>query len=315
MNKVYKVMSTVALAGMILGGAAWSTAQAATQPAKVQAIMPTVYSATQGGITLDVARAQYDGNLVSIELKRSGSGMDGKLVGGKSDKKTGDDVTDRGAIQKIDISINGQSIYEYGGGDLAKRPSLQWEPKGSDAAVIYLTDASWLGGNLEAFPDKFQLTAEVYLEGQNKPYTLSIPIQNTAEKPVVLEPGTTKQSGSVKLTLNKAAFTSESSRVQLIMEGYKEHSEENRDILFEFVDDQGNILERLSGRGTDENNGEGDMYYDFVLDAVAKDVKSITVKPFTPEMKKDGSGQFKIGADGEIVKHAVKGLEMTVELP
>lgn len=37
MKKAYKVMSSVALAGMIISGAAWGTAQAATQPsAKAQ---------------------------------------------------------------------------------------------------------------------------------------------------------------------------------------------------------------------------------------------------------------------------------------
>jgi len=313
MKKVYKVMSSVALAGMILSGVAWGTAQAATQPsAKAQSAVSG--HATQEGVTLSVAKALYDGNHVRIELKRSGKGFDGKLVGGEIDEKTGDYLLGKGSISNIKMAINGKSINEYGGGDHAKRPTLVWGPKGNDTAIIYLTDASQLGGNLEAFPDKFQLTAEIDLEGHKKPFKLKIPVQKTAEKPVVVKPNVTKASGNVTLKLNKATLTSTSSRLQLIMEGYKQHPEANQDILFDFVDDQGHIIERISGSGTDENNTKGDMYYDFVLEAVGKSAKSITVKPFKPVTIDDGSGRFEVDANGEIVKQYIKELEMTVSV-
>jgi hypothetical protein len=320
MKKMYKVMSSVALASMILGGAAWGTVQAASQTAtkaqvstssSTQNVSKTIASVTEGGITLGVSEALYDGNYVSIALQRSGKELTGSITGGKWDEKTKEYVQEKGAINNMEVFIDGKSIYEYGGGELAKRPSLGTKPgANADSAFMIISDASQLGGNLEAFPDKFKVTAKISLEGVDKPYTLEIPIQKSAGNPVVMKPNLTKKSGNLSMTLKQVHATSTSSRLQLVLTG----QEKNSTILHDFVDDKGNKLDLISGKGTDENNTNGDYYYDFILDALDKDAKSITIKTFTPEFKEPNAthGEFKLDSNGEIVKNYIQELEMTV---
>lgn len=322
MKKMYKVMSSVALASMILGGAAWGTAQAASQTATKAHVSTssstqnvsktkTIASVTQGDITLGVTEALYDGNYVRIALQRSGKELAGSITGGKWDEKTKEYVQEKGAINNMEVFIDGKSMYEYGGGDLAKRPSLGTKPgANSDSVFMMISDASQLGGNLKAFPDKFKVTAKISLEGVDKPYTLEIPIQKSADNPVVLKPNLTKKSGNLNMTLKQVHATSTSSRLQLVLKG----QEKNTTILHDFVDDQGNKLDLISGKGTDENNTNGDYYYDFILDALDKDAKSITIKSFMPEFKEPNAthGEFKLDSNGEIVKNYIQELEMTV---
>lgn len=319
MKTMYKVMSTVALTGMILGGAVWGTAQAAsitaTKPQASKSLdqnKSKVVSDTQQGITLGAFKVLYDGNHVKVELKRSGKELAGSLTGGQWDEQTGEYIHDKGSIRQMDVFIDGKSIHEYGGGDLSKRPSLG-TTQGSDPnhAVMILSDASLLGGNLEAFPNKFKLTAKIYLEGVPKPFTLEIPIQKEVNKPVVLQPNLTKKMDNLHLTLKQVHSTAHSTRVQFVLKGGHDST-----ILYDFFDDQGNELERISGRGTDENNKNGDYYYDFILEAPDADVKSIVIKPFTPEFKDPNaaSGEFKLDKNGEIVKNYLKDLELNIPI-
>jgi len=324
MNKIYKVMTTAALTtGLLLSGTAWVMKPATVEAeAKIPAVQSNATQKagkaaelTQNGITLGVSEAFYDGNYIKISLQRSGKNLVGGITDSKFDEKTQDLIHEKGAIKNIQIFIDGKDIYKIGGGSLGKRPSLGWRPGSTpDAAIIELNDPSWLGGQQYAFPDKFKLTAKVTLEGVEKPYTFDLSMQKTPDKPIVLKPNVTKKSGKVTLNLSKMNLTSTSSRVQLIEKGYE--SGKPSDLMYEFVDDQGNELDFLSGFGTDENNKDGDMYHDYVLSPLGKDVNSITLRVFKPEFKEPGatSGEYKLDADGNIVKSYVKELEMTVKV-
>ncbi|WP_339272516.1 DUF5643 domain-containing protein [Paenibacillus sp. FSL W8-0426] len=323
MNKIYKVMTTAALTtGLLLSGAAWGMKPATVEAeAKIPAVQSNATQAgktaeiTQNGITLGVNEAFYDGNYIKISLQRSGNNLVGGITDSKFDEKTQDLIHEKGAIKNIQIFIDGKDMYKIGGGSLGKRPSLGWRPGSTpDAAIIELNDPSWLGGQEFAFPDKFKLTAKVTLEGVEQPYTFDLPMQKTADKSIVLKPNVTKKSGKVTLNLSKMNLTSTSSRVQLIEKGYE--SGKPSDLMYEFVDDQGNELDFLSGFGTDENNKDGDMYHDYVLSPLGKDAKSITLRVFKPEFKEPGatSGAYKLDENGNIVKHYIKELEMTVNV-
>ncbi|MGE7823941.1 DUF5643 domain-containing protein [Paenibacillus sp. NPDC093718] len=187
MKKLCKVMSTAAFAAMLLGGTVLGHADAAAEKtsassnsAQIMAAASAI-SVTQSGITLRVTKAVYDGNHVSITIQRSGKGYTGGITGGKLDSKTNEYVREKGSIRDMSILIDGKSIH--GSGSLSQRPSLSWRA-GADpnTAIITLTDASQLGGNIKAFPDKFKLTATVSLEGVSKPFTLDIPIQKGSDK-------------------------------------------------------------------------------------------------------------------------------------
>ncbi|MBX4151943.1 MULTISPECIES: DUF5643 domain-containing protein [Paenibacillus] len=318
MKKAYKVLSTAALAATMLGGAAWGNAEAAATKTAVTktAVQKTenskqavIASATQGEITLSATKAIHDGNHIQIIIERSGKELSGEITG-KYDPELEDVIYAEGAINNLDVLIDGKPLHSLGNA-LADRPDLRWGTVGNDAIQISLSDASWLGKNIKPLPDKFKLTANVYLEGTKKPFKLNIPIQKSAEKPVVLQPNVTKTSGKMTMTLKKAALMSTSSRVQLILKGYEKNREEYQSISYDFVDDQGNKLEMISARGTDENNKNDDMYYDFILEKLDKDVKSITLKPYKPEFIEGNSGPYKLDSDGNVIKHYIEDLEMT----
>ncbi|WP_175495231.1 DUF5643 domain-containing protein [Paenibacillus sp. cl141a] len=303
-------MSTAALAAMLLGGTVLGHADAAADKASVSSNSAQIMAAasaitvTQSGITLRVTKAVYDGNHVSITIKRSGKGFTGGITEGKRDSKTGEYIMEKGSISNMSILIEGTSIHETG--SLAQKPSLSWQA-GADpnTAIITLTDASHLGGNIKAFPDKFKLNATISLEGVSKPFKLDIPIKKGSSKPIVLKPNVTKKSNGLSMTLNKAALTTTSTRLQLILKGPGKDS-----ISFDVVDDQGRQLNMISGRGSDENNKKGDYYYDILLDALGKNVNSLTIKPFKPELKDETSGQYKLDSKGNIIKQYMKDIEI-----
>ncbi|MFB5675049.1 DUF5643 domain-containing protein [Paenibacillus terreus] len=306
MKNVYKVLSSAALAGMLLGGIAWGSIDTAAE-AKGAASTDTSksnasnkVSSTQSGITINAANAMYDGNYLRVELKSTGKKLDKKLIE---------------KIEFFEILVDGKSIYEYGGGSIAKRPTLGLSP-GPDADIVYLTssDASWLGGNQEAYPDKFKLTIKITLEGVKDPYTMEMPIQKSAEQPVVMKQEQTKKSGNLSMSLKQVRATSASTRLQWVLSG--KDKEMMHDLMYDFVDDQGRELEVLDGKGTDENNANGDYYFDYIIKALDPDAKSITIKPFTPEMEDPNatSGAFKLDSNGEIIKNYNKDLEMTISV-
>lgn len=94
----------------------------------------------------------------------------------------------------------------------------------SESARVLLTDASWLGDKTYTFPEKFQLKLKVKLTGVDKPYIVELPIQKTADKPVVLTDSLIKQSGNITLELGKISLTSTSTRIQLIGKGGQQTS-------------------------------------------------------------------------------------------
>lgn len=318
MKKIYKVMSSAALVAILLGGAAWGNAETAnakeaaknTASSSTAQKVSTSASVTQSGITLEISKAVYDGNYVSITVKRSAKGLSGGITEGKYDSNTNKFIRPKGAIRDLDILIDGKSTRTFGT-SMGTRPSVKWKTGvNSDSALITLMDASQLGGNIAAFPDKFRVTAKITLEGISKPYSLAIPIQKSATKPVVLKPNLTQKSGNLSMTLNRVSVTSSSTRLQLILKGQGKNS----NINYDFVDDQGNQLDMISGSGSDENNKNGDFYYDFLLDGLGKNAKSLTIKPYKAEYMDDDSGRYKVDNKGEIVKNYMKNFEMTVSV-
>jgi hypothetical protein len=318
MKNVYKVVSSAALAAMLLGGLALSNpvtaAESKASSGSSQQSASKKASATHSGITLQASNAIYDGNYISIKIQRSGKGYKGKITGGRYDEKTEEYIYDKGAMSDTDIYVDGKPIYEYGGGKSpAQRPSLVISPgPDADTAYIRMSDASLLGGNHKAFPDKMKITAQISLEGVKEPYMLEIPVQKSSDKAVVLKPEQTKKSGNLSMTLKQVRATSASTRLQWVLKG-KDVDLMNR-LQYNFVDDQGRKLDFISGRGTDENNKNGDFYFDFILRALEPDVKSITIKPYTAEFEDPGakSGPHKVDSNGETIKNYVKDLEMTI---
>ena len=148
----------------------------------------------------------------------------------------------------------------------------------------------------------------------DEPYIIELPMQKAVGKPVVVKKTLTKQADNITLELGKMNLTSSSTRIQLIEKG--NDSEQPSGIMYEFVDDSGRRLDYLTAFGTDQNNPSKAMYYDVVLSPIHSNAKSITIKPFYPEMEVPGAanGAFKRDTNGEIVKNYIEELEMKIPL-
>ncbi|MGO4533194.1 DUF5643 domain-containing protein [Paenibacillus sp. 2TAF8] len=324
MKNTSKMIAVTALAtGLLVGGGAWgyqvttvdaAAAQATGEKGKAAtASKAKTVRVTQSGITLEVKKAVFDGNLIDISIDRTSRGLENSFVYNGAGE--GSNPMDEGSLESIDVYINGKSIMELGGKTLGQMPNLGWGPGDhSESVRVKITDASWLGDKGYVFPDKFQLKLKAKLAGVDKPYIVELPMQKAAAKPVVLKKNLIKQSGSITLEFGKISLTSASSRIQLIGKG--DTTERLSRIQYEVVDDSGRSLDYLIGFGTDQNNKAKALYNDIVLTPIHGDAKSITIKPFYPEMEVPdaASGAFMLDANGEIVKNYIKDLEMEVPL-
>lgn len=114
MNKVYKVMATTAIAGMLLGGAVFEPAtlfaagkkQTTTVNKATSKNDAKKVSMTQNGITLTATKATYDGNYVQFDVKRSGGGLTSGILDQRWDQKKQESIVPKGAIKNIEVLIN-----------------------------------------------------------------------------------------------------------------------------------------------------------------------------------------------------------------
>lgn len=317
MNKVYKVMATTAIAGMLLGGAVFEPAtlfaagkkQTTTVNKATSKNDAKKVSMTQNGITLTATKATYDGNYVQFDVKRSGGGLTSGILDQRWDQKKQESIVPKGAIKNIEVLIDGKTMDSFRdrGGIL-----LAWT-KGTtnDTAKIFMVDPSFSGEKLYAFPNKFKITAKITLEGTKQTFTLDLPMK-LINKVNTLQPKITKNHDGFNITVNKINITLESTRIQLIEKGIEQGPLAKSDLTFEIVDDRGVKLQQISGLGSNKYSKNDDFYHDLVLEGLDKNVKSFTIKPLKYE--RTTTGGYKSDKNGEPVKSYVKELEMKVKV-
>lgn len=249
--------------------------------------------------------------MIEIQVKRSGKNLTGGLTDSRFDEASGRLVREKGSVRDFEVLLNGKPIYANSASALSSQPSAVLSPgASSDTAIFRISDASWLGPKLAALPDTVRVTLKISLEGIQKPYELEVSLRKQASKPTVLKPNVSKRDGTLTVTAAKVNRTATSVRLQLIMKQFKPQSL----LMFDFYDDKGRPVEVVTSRGTDDNNKNGDYYYDVILEPLDTNVKSVTLKPFTPAFEKPGAttGAYKLDANGDLVKKPVKALEMKI---
>lgn len=317
MNKVYKVMATTAIAGMLLGGAVFEPAtlfaagkkQTTTVNKATSKNDAKKVSMTQNGITLTATKATYDGNYVQFDVKRSGGGLTSGILDQRWDQKKQESIVPKGAIKNIEVLIDGKTMDSFRdrGGIL-----LAWtKGKTNDTAKIFMVDPSFSGEKLYAFPNKFKITAKITLEGTKQPFTLDLPMK-LINKVNTLQPKITKNHDGFNITVNKINITLESTRIQLIEKGIEQGPLAKSDLTFEIVDDRGVKLQQISGLGSNKYSKNDDFYHDLVLEGLDKNVKSFTIKPLKYE--RTTTGGYQSDKNGEPVRSYVKELEMKVKV-
>jgi hypothetical protein len=259
---------------------------------------------THDGIRLSIPGVVYDGTRLSFELKRDGEGLQSGLSGFSRDGKVyrGEE---RGVLQGIDISVNGQSLIQKEGKSSYHVMSMQQEDP--DTVLYTITDGTFLDENAPVLPEQFDMHAQFSLEGVNSPYELDIPVRKSKENPRVLTPNLNKQADGIDIALKKAQLTSLSTRLQFIIKGT---GEDQQLLSYDIMDDKGKNLDLIMGASESK---DGNTIVDYVVDPADADASSIIIKPYFPVFKNEAAktGEFQTDKEGNTVKRYVADLEMT----
>ncbi|GED18202.1 DUF4179 domain-containing protein [Aneurinibacillus migulanus] len=188
-------------------------------------------SDTQDGITISVPQVMYDGTRVSIVIHRKALGLTSYLNGSYVNTN-GEVISEpegtKGTIQRVHLFMNGKPINHLPE-SFARQISIGWGPgTDKDSAILRFSDLSNLGLGDPAFPDQFNLTMKLTLEGVNDPFTINVSVKKNTNNNIVLSPGVTKEPRD----LRKSELTPTTTRVSMIEDGtsseiskrYKEHS-------------------------------------------------------------------------------------------
>lgn len=266
-------------------------------------------SVTHESVTLRIPQLVYDGTRLSLAVTREGGGF---AAGIRDAKFTGNgkpEIYPEGAINSVDIYINGEAIYDFGGGR-----KLNWGGKKTpdrNSAIYELTAFPTLD-ETPILPDEFQLNVEFRLEGISEPFAFELPIRKNADT-LALSPLDTREWKGNKVTVEQIQFTPITTKVRLsVLSSDKAARLLRHHLIFEVWDDQGRELDHVSGVGVFK--GENEMISEFLFDRFTDVPASVTIKAFLPEMEIPGavSGRFKLDSDGEIIKNYIKELEITI---
>lgn len=267
-------------------------------------------SQTHDGITLHVPQVIYDGIRLSVAVQReannySGGIFDREVVGTGFDIKH---IHQKGAINRFNILINGKSTFEP-----AKLILFGMPTNDPDMAIFQVTEDT--GAQKRQLPDQFTLTLILGVEGAKTPFTFELPVQKQTEQ-LTYPLSVTKQSADYKLEIATIQFTPITTKVKLniLLENViKKDRLRKNNLLFELWDDKGARLQHFSG-GIGRMGDQGIITQELLFDRFEEIPQEIILKPFLPELVDPSkeSGQFKVDADGEIVKHYLKELEIRI---
>jgi hypothetical protein len=227
-------------------------------------------SDTHEGLTLTVPEVLYDGIRVSLGIERQTT--EKKFLQG--------DISE--LMTDIKLLINGEDINTYGplgdsGGGSFGPFSLRG--KDADSRIIQFTDLQNQGGR--AFPDAFELTLTVDIQGIQEPFEIKLPVEKKTYHNIVAEPVIRKSSGMI-FTLETAELTPITTRITTRLERAADQPVDPvKDFLgYDLADDQGNILREING-GTGWNASGGNIMITAALfEPLQYKTSYITVKPF-----------------------------------
>lgn len=281
-------------------------------------------SDTQDGITISVPQVMYDGTRVSMAIHRKAPGLTSYLNG--SHVNTDGEVISepegtKGTIRRVDLFMNGKPLTHLSE-SLARQINVGWGPGvDKDSAILRFSDLSNQGLGDSAFPDQFDLTMKLTLEGVNDPFTINVPVKKSINNNIVLSSSMTKEFDHIRVTLEKAELSPSTTRVSIIEDGTsneipKRYKDDKTTILqlgYDVFDDHGTRLELLGGQGNDEGSKRY-TYKDYTYEPFKVTPKSFTIKPFLHvyKDKNENHGEFLLDSNGEPVKEYIKELEMAI---
>ncbi|WP_060531504.1 DUF4179 domain-containing protein [Paenibacillus bovis] len=255
------------------------------------------------GIHLMAPEFMYDGTRLSIALKR----------------QLGDGQTPQQSliqsIHDVQLQIDGAPISTYAGANGNNTVDPMMIP-GYDPDTLIMEFSDRRNQQGPAFPDQFQLTVQMKIDGAKQPFTIHLPIQKNTQAMKIVTPNIQRQDKHVQFTVAKMEFTPVTTNIttKIQLSGGQKIDLDTIMIHYDVVDDQGHKLSELSG---------GNGYYEHDGSTLTTDSrfapfttlpKSITIKPYRQLLQKDDPSQFQMDANGNIKVEYLPELEVTIPL-
>ncbi|WP_277471328.1 MULTISPECIES: DUF4179 domain-containing protein [unclassified Paenibacillus] len=259
-------------------------------------------SDTQGGVSVAATAVAFDGIRVSVGLERTApasgaAGQNGSL---------------QEAMTDVELSINGLPLNDYAPYGSSIGPFLFPVPD-SDKLVLEFSDLRNQGG--QAFPEQFELGLQFRVTGIEEPFLLDIPVELNTRDNLVLAPSVVRHSGNVTMQVDKVELTPVTTNIttRLELDGMtiSEMHSSGGSIGYELFDDQGNIIQMLSGNGTNASGGNV-LVEDSRFAPLGSVPQSITLKPYHFVYKEGSTSEFQLDARGNVRVEYIPELEVTV---
>ncbi|WP_068614049.1 DUF4179 domain-containing protein [Paenibacillus tuaregi] len=270
---------------------------------------------THEGVTLNIREVVFDGTLLSFPVEREGGNFQTGITGSKdsSSDNSQESRNKAGAIQDVDLLVNGVSTADYPGG---YRPEIQWGPSSNPDAALFqvLNNSDLSNANSAHLPDEFDLTVKIALKGIKEPYVISLPVRKNSDR-VIVQSGDTKHLNGLDVTLEQIEFSPISTILRMkIHADHELTAAEKNSLFFEVEGNYGEKAHLIGGKGIYPDRKTETV--ELVLDRFKEAPESITIRPFKPvfEDPSASSGQFAIDKNGEILKQYIDGLKITVQV-
>ncbi|MEK5489526.1 DUF4179 domain-containing protein [Paenibacillus sp. FSL R7-0297] len=252
-------------------------------------------SDTHDGLTLTVPEVLYDGIRVSLGIERQTDVLEFRQG----------DVSD--LMTDIKLSVNGEDINTYGplgssgGGSFGPYILLG---KDADSRIIQFTDLQNQGGR--AFPDDFELTLTVDVQGIQEPFVIKLPVQKKTYHSIIAEPLNRQSSGMI-FTLDTVELTPITTRITTRLERPAGQPVNHKDFLgYDLVDDQGHVLREINGSTGWNATGGNVLIAAALFEPLQNKTDHITVKPFRI---------LSIDPEGNQKKEYIPEFEVEVQVP
>lgn len=205
--------------------------------------------ASIGDITVTVPEVVYDGNRVSLSLIRTAAGSSASM-------------SLRDQISNIDIWVDGINVQASDSGNSV--PIFSFPGADDNSAIIEFADLSNQGG--EPFPDQFDLTLHLSMNGFKDPLSMSVPVTITSKDKIEIEPSISKDYGNLTFSLKKIELTPITTNITTAISLPEElvYDQAANGIAFDVLDEKGNKLQTLTGNRYNEagsNTFISDMRY------------------------------------------------------
>ncbi|WP_172253205.1 DUF4179 domain-containing protein [Saccharibacillus deserti] len=250
---------------------------------------------THEGITLKAPVALFDGTRVSVGVEREFE---------EAARRSGSLLEQ---IESWELSIDGQQdLQKYAPGSVMSKSG------DADSAILEVSDLKNQGG--QPFPDRFELTVRVRLDGIAERFELKVPVQRTTEPNLSFETSASAQNEDLIFKVKKVELTPVTTQIttESTFTDAGTAQKEQATFAYDVLDEQGRKLQTISGGGQPLDGAT--MVMDTRFEPFLATPKKIVIKPFRYVYQSGGDGLFALDEAGNPKKNYLPGLDLEIEV-